>query len=1186
MSNFTPLHVHSHYSLLDGLPKIPDLIGFAKNQGFSSLALTDHGVMHGAIEFYKECVAQGIKPILGVETYVAPRKLTDKQTKIDDQNCHLILLARNLTGYQNLIKLISLAHLQGFYYKPRVDHEALLQYHEGIAALSACLKGEIPQAILKNDAKAARELIKKYQTIFGPDNFYLEVQSHPELPDQIKVNNELKILAKDFSLPLVATNDSHYLHPEDAEAQDILVCVQTGKTVNDEKRLDMRKVDTSLKNEESMRRDLPEFIEAIENTGKLAAELNVELPLGQRFFPNFPTPEGETPEAYLRLLAEQGLTKHYTTGVPDSVRERLEYELGIIMKKGYSSYFLVVADFVNWSKEQAIIATTRGSAAGSLVSYLIGITNLNPLEYGLPFERFLNPERPSPPDIDMDFADDRRDDVIAYVTAKYGLDRVAQIVTFGTMQARAAIRDVGRALGYPYSLCDKVAKMIPFGSQGFHMTIDRALNENAELKDLTNTDPQVKKLLDLARKVEGCARHASVHAAGIVISPEPLTNYVPLQYDSDGKAVITQYDMFSCEEAGLVKMDFLGIRNLSIMGSAIKIIQKTKNVTIDLNNLPLGDAKTFELMARGETMGMFQLGGSGMTRYLKELKPTAVTDIMAMVALFRPGPMNSIPEFIKRKHNPKTITYLDPRLKDILHASYGIITYQDDVLLIAINLAGYSWEEADKLRKAMGKKILKEMARQKEKFISGAIARGLTEDKARHLWELIEPFAAYGFNKAHAASYGMVAYQTAYLKASYPTEFMAALMTAESANMETIAQAVAECTRLGIQVLPPDINESLSTFTVVDDTKIRFGMGAIKNLGENTIEVIIRERKKNELFNNLEDFLKRVAGHELNKKSLESLIKTGALDSFGYERRQLVDSIEILLNFARERATERTTNQSSLFGGALGAPELKLKLPALTSASMNQAEKLLWEKELLGLYVTAHPFNEYAQALNNKVTPLNLLSAEQVNKNIVIAGYVTQIKQINTKKGEAMAFLTLEDTTSNIEVVIFPETYRTYKNILNSDTIIGLCGKWTARNDSYSLIMEGVCTLNSSSDAWQNLQPIISKNSRADSVKKDWSKFRTKNNPPKTSTPATPPPEVKTNTVTNTTTSANFIIKLPVGIAPEIMDKLKIIIQKYPGENSVVCEFNQNGLIKKILTLYKVAQTMEMETEINNLLKK
>ena len=1138
---FTHLHVHSHYSLLDGLSKVPDLVQNAKIKGFTSLALTDHGAMYGTVEFYKTCLTEGLKPILGVETYVAPRRLTDKQAKLDDHPAHLVLLARNLEGYHNLIQLVTLAHLQGFYYKPRVDHEALERYHGGLVALSACLKGEIPQAIRSGDEARTRELLEWYRRTFGEGNFYLEIQPHPELPEQVQLNREIARLAASNSLPIVATNDSHYLEPEDGEAQDVLVCIQTGKQVTDERRLDMRKVDTSLKPEEVMRSELGDLASACDAAAKLADELTVEIPLGQRFFPAYPTPEGETPEAYLRLQAEHGLVEHYVGEVTEEVRQRLEYELDTIMKKGYASYFLVVADFVNWARSQGIIVTTRGSAAGSLVSYLIGITSVNPLTFNLPFERFLNPFRPSPPDIDMDFADNRRDDVIAYVTAKYGVDQVGQIVTFGTMAARGAVRDVGRALGLPYGLCDRVAKLIPFGSQGFHMTLARALEDSAELKALSDGDPQVANLLRLARKVEGCARHASIHAAGVVIAPAALTAYVPLQYDAEGSHIITQYDMWSCEDVGLVKMDFLGIRNLSIMGSAVQIIQKTKSIEINLDHLPLSDAKTFALMAKGETMGMFQLGGSGMTRYLKELRPTTITDVMAMVALFRPGPMDSIPEFIRRKHKPKSITYLDPRLREILSDSYGIITYQDDVLLIAIKLAGYTWEEADKLRKAMGKKIVKEMARQKEKFISGCIAGGMTEERSRELWQLIEPFAAYGFNKAHAASYGIVAYQTAYLKANYPTEFMAALMTAESGDLETIAQAVAECRRMGIAVLPPDVNESLATFTVVDDSRIRFGLTAIKNLGEHVVESIITERKTRGAYRSLADFVGRTAGREFTKKSFESLAKCGALDSFGTERGTLLAGAETLLAYARGIGHARAAQESSLFGHSSSNPP-QVNLAAVAPAS--RQDRLAWERELLGLYVTEHPFTAYATTLGSQATAISALGEVTGEPQVTVAGLVSQAKQVTTKRGEAMLFGTLEDTTGSTEIILFPEAFRTFGSQLTPDRIVAVRGKLSRREGERKVVADSLVQLTDPATAlaaMANLGKPLSQVAQG---------------------PAAP--------VAQTSTQPALELVLQAA-TPGTLSSLKQLCESHPGVTPVVLVIPQPGGNRRVATPYRVS---------------
>ncbi len=1050
--SFVPLHVHSHYSLLDGLPKIDDLIKQAKALGFPALAITDHGVMYGCLEFYEKAIAAGLKPIIGLEGYLAPGSRLDR--KANEKPFHQILLARTTEGYKNLMRLSSLAHLEGFYYKPRFDKDILRQFSAGLIATSGCLQGEIPQLILNNELKAIPDVIKDYQSIFGRENFYLEVQDHPEIPEQIRVNKILLDLAREHSLPAIATNDAHYLSSADAEAQDILVCVQTGKTVEDEKRLKMTNVDLSLKSEAQMRAAWPDNPEVIDNTAALAERCAVEIELGKFYFPIFALPAGKTGDEYLRDLTYAGLVKKYGA-ISDEYRRRVDYELEVVAKKGYAAYFLIVADYTNWARSQGIISTTRGSAAGSLVSHAIGITTVNPMIFQLPFERFLNPFRPSAPDIDMDFADDRRDDVIAYVSAKYGANKVAQICTFGTMMARGSIRDVGRALGYPYSFCDRISKLIPPGKQGFTMTITRALNATDELKQLYNADGQVRRLLDIARQVEGSARHPSVHAAGVVIAPSDLTDFTPLQRETGGDKIITQYDMHAVENAGLVKMDLLGIRNLSILGLAVKIIQKTKNIIIDIDNLPFDDKTTFALLARGQTIGLFQLGGEGMTRYLVELKPTKITDIMAMVALFRPGPMESIPEFIARKHNPKLISYIDERLRAILKDSYGIITYQDDVLYIALEIAGYNWESADKLRKAMGKKIPAEMAKQKNKFIQGCIDHGrLTAAVAQKLWELIEPFAAYGFNKAHAASYGIVAYQTAYLKAHFPAEFMAAVMTAESGDIAKVAEAVAECQALGIKVLPPDINESFATFTVVDDRTIRFGLSAIKNIGDHIVEAIIAERKTRGPFADIMDFLSRVNDKDLNRKSLESFICSGSLDSFA-GRHTLYGHIESLLAFARETRAAKITQQSSLFGAEPGGGERTLRL---TAKPDNPAEILQWEKELLGLYISGHPLKQYqARLARGERAISSLVKAEA---KVQIAGLLASLKQITTKKGEAMAFMTLEDLTGAIEVIIFPKLFAQCRGLLLPDQVLAVWGKSEERADKFQILAEKIEPLN------------------------------------------------------------------------------------------------------------------------------
>ena len=1063
--SFVHLHCHSHYSLLDGLPKIDGLIKRAKEIGSPALALTDHGVMYGAIEFYEKAKAAGIKPIIGIEGYLAPASRFDKNP--NEKPYHQILLAKNLEGYKNLMRLSSRSHLEGFYYKPRFDKELLEEYAPGLVATSSCLQGEIPQLIVRGQTDKAIEIIKDYQKIFGLENFYLEVQPHPEIPEQIELNKILLEIAKEYNIPTIATNDSHYISPDEKEAQDIMVCVATGKTVDQTDRLKMTGVDLSMKTEAQMRAAFPNNPEVIDETLRLSERCNVELELGKFFFPVFELPEGVSADDYLKQLTDDGLKAKYGE-ISEEYQKRVDYELEVVAKKGYAAYFLIVADYTNWARSHGIISTTRGSAAGSLVSHAIGITTVNPMIFQLPFERFLNPYRPSAPDIDMDFADNRRDEVLDYVRQKYGENKVAQICTFGTMQARGAVRDCGRALAYPYAFCDRIAKLIPFGRQGFPMTIDRALAATPELKELFDTDTQVKRLLEIAKKVEGSARHPSVHAAGVVIAPTDLTDFTPLQRETGGEKIITQYEMYSCESTGLVKMDLLGIRNLAILGTAIDLIKKTKGVNIDIDNIPRDDKKTFELLAQGRTMGLFQLGGDGMTRYLVELKPTKLTDIMAMVALFRPGPMESIPEFISRKHNPNRITYLDERLKIILKDSYGIITYQDDVLYTAIEIAGYNWAEADKLRKAMGKKIQAEMAKQKNKFIDGCINKGkIDKNKAEALWHLIEPFAAYGFNKAHAASYAMVAYQTAYLKAHFPAEFMAAVMTAESDDIAKVAEAVAECAEMGIKVLPPDINESFSTFTVVNDQTIRFGLKAIKNIGSHIVEVIIAERKERGVFADISGFLRRAADKDLNRKSLESFIRSGSLDRFG-SRHTLEANIERLLAFSREEreATERA--QSSLFS----AGEAKERQLALNQVPGNVKEYLQWEKELLGLYLSGHPLDQFRHLLSQNSVTLSSIQSPQ--KGIAIRVLLKEIKQITTKRGELMAFAKVEDLSGDMEVIVFPKIYSQNRQLWQADQLLIIKGDCEERNDAFQLICReaSACTTDSSEAPVLNYQSL------------------------------------------------------------------------------------------------------------------
>lgn len=1045
--DFVHLHTHSHYSLLEALPKIEDLVEAAKADGQIALALTDAGNMYAAIEFYKECKSAGIKPILGVDFFVAPRGRDQKEHRIDDKTSRLVLLAKNMTGYRNLLQVVSRAYIEGFYYRPRLDRELIEQYKEGLIAILPSFGGEHAKALKDGVDDRARESLDWYKKQFGED-CYVEITRHHEIEGHEERMQKIVEMAKHVGLPLVAAHDTYYLKPEDAIARELVTKIRSGGTLNRD--FEGTSNDFSFISKEkaiSLFKDIPE---ALDNTIKIADLCNVELELGKWVFPDFLLEPGQNADDELKKLAYSGFERR---GVEKSevALTRIEYELGVISKKGYSPYFLVVSDLLRHAKEQGILTNIRGSVAGSLVTYLSGITNVNPLEYGLPFERFLNPERPSAPDIDMDYADNRRDDMIDYVREKYGDDHVAQIGTFGTMMARAAVRDVSRALGHPYALGDAIAKIIPFGKQGFPVTIQGSLDEVPELAELYKRDQDAREVLDLAMKVEGNARHVGVHAAGVVIAPTPVTDFVPIQPDPKGGKKITQYDMHAVEDAGLLKFDFLGLTNLSILADAVARVKERLNVEIDLDNFPLDDTKTYEMLSRGETLGVFQLAGGGMTAYLVDLKPTVIHDINAMVALYRPGPMNFIPQYIERKKNPRLVTYLDPRMEKILKNSYGVITYQDDVLQIAIDLAGYSWLEADKFRKAMGKKVVAEMAAQKEKFTAGCIERGMKPAVVQTLWEQIETFAAYGFNKAHAASYGNLAYKTAYMKANFPVDYMAAVLTADAGDVEKISEVINECKRMGVSISPPLVNESKGNFTVIDEHSIRFGLYSIKNFGTGVADTIIAEREKNGRYEDISDFVSRVADKSFNKKSLESLIQSGALDEFG-ERGQLMHNIERLLEFHRE-LTKKPVDQGSLFGGLSSAPAMtKIRLEDAPPATQDQ--KLIWEKELLGLYISGHPLDKHAAKLANAKNSIKHAKEHLKNVETVIAGYVETVQTILTKKGEKMAFLKISDLSDSIEVVIFPNLLKENDALIVSGNCIMLKGKISERNGEDSFVAE------------------------------------------------------------------------------------------------------------------------------------
>lgn len=1097
---FVHLHLHTEYSLLDGLSKIPKLLSRVKEMNMDSVAVTDHGVMYGIIDFYKKAKAENVKPIIGVESYTVEYDHQEPPKKDDrfDYN-HLLLLAKDEEGYKNLMKLTSIAHLEGYYYRPRFKREILAKYSKGIIATSACVNGEVPQAIINGDYKKAKSIAKWFYDVFGKD-YYLEIQRHeydkyvesavPEMKEEIKrqaeieklVNENIVKLSRELGIPLIATNDAHYINKEDANAQDVLVCVATGRKVSETKRI--RMVDTPTyyaRPYEEMAALFPDFPDALENTVKIAEKCNVEIStLGKWFFPDVKIPEGKKPDAYLTELAHERLPQRIDK-VTDEIKKRLDYELDVIITKGYATYFLLVMELANWSNNTGIITNTRGSAAGSLVSYVLGITTVNPILYELPFERFLNPLRPSAPDIDFDVSDVRRDDIIAHIAETYGRDKVAQICTFGRMLARAAVRDVSRVLGYEYAVGDRISKMIPPPKQGFPVNIDKAFTLNPALKEMYDSDPDAKKVLDLAKHVEGSARHISMHAAGVVISPTQMTDFTPIQKEPKGKKIITQYEMHACEDVGLVKLDILGIRNLSILGQAVEIVKERHHLTVDFHKIPLDDKKTFDMLSRGETMGVFQLSSAGMTKYLKELKPERIDDIMQMVALYRPGPINFIAEYIKRKHNPKLITYLDPRMEKFLKKSMGLLVYQDDVLYCAMELAGYDWGSVDKFRKAIGKKIPGEMQAQKEIFINGCVDHGMKLELAQELFSMIETFAAYGFNKAHAASYGMVAYQTAYMKANYPVEYMTALLTCESGDTDKVSSAVNECRRIGIKVLPPDINKSNIGFTIEEDA-IRFGLSAIKNVGDAAIEAILEARTAGE-FNSILDFLERVDSRRVNKKVLESLVKVGALAKFG-KRSAILSAIDEIRAKVKPK---KENSQQGLFGDEYietKAQAANTVLPNIDEFTEIELQSL--EKQLLGFSLSAKPLHEIIGDLINYAThKTNEISQDgELPSSVKIAGIIQEVRIVVTRKtGSQMAFAKIEDETGVINAVIFPKLFKDYEKLLNENTPILITGKIDFRDDEANLLVDKIDTRDSIDDSQSTFFIKIPEKTSVDKLK-------------------------------------------------------------------------------------------------------
>ncbi len=1068
MGDFVHLHIHSEYSLLDGANRIKELPKIAKKLGMDSIAITDHGVMYGAIEFYKACKAEGIKPIIGCEVYVAPRSRFDKEAGIDNKYNHLILLAKNNNGYKNLSKLVSIGFTEGYYYKPRIDLETLEKYHEDLICCSACLAGSLPQAILEGNMEKAEEIALWYKNLFGED-YYLEIQTNT-LKEQTLVNQKLVGLSRKLNIPLVATNDAHYTRKEDAYNHEVLLCIQTGKKMSDTDRMRFATNDFYIKSPEEVKGFFPNLPEALENTVKIAQKCNVEFEFGHTILPNYEVPkEFATHYDYFKKLCDEGIIKRYGQEPPKEILDRMEYEISVIKKMGYVDYFLIVWDFINWAKLQGIpVGPGRGSGAGSIVAYAIGITDIDPIKYNLLFERFLNPERISMPDFDVDFCYERRQEVIDYVARKYGRDHVSQIITFGTMSARMVIRDVGRALDFPYSETDKLAKMVPFA---VHMTISKAMEQNRELRELYEGNEEIHKLLDIAIGLEGMPRQASTHACGVVITKDPVDTYVPL-YVNDG-AISTQYTMTILEELGLLKMDFLGLRTLTVIQDAVNLVKKNKgiDITFDAN---MNDPKVYKLWGEGKTVGIFQFESAGMTNFMKELKPDSLEDIIAGVSLYRPGPMDQIPRYIQNKLDPEHAVYTHSSLEPILKVTYGCMVYQEQVMQIVRDLAGYSLGRADLVRRAMGKKKLDIMAKEREIFIHGqvdeegnvvipgCIRNGIDEESANKIFDEMAEFAKYAFNKSHAAAYAVVSYRTAYLKAYYPEEFMAATLNSYLGNLDKIPIYVDECRRMNIEILKPDVNKSFTKFTV-DNGKIRFGLGSIKNVGISVVDSIVSERNKNGEYKSFTDFCERIQEEAVNKKCIESLIKAGAFDEFGQTRSTLLASFEGIIDTIQNSAKRSFKGQVTMFDltSMDSAEKEEMKYSFIELKEYEDKELLSMEKEMLGIYISGHPLEKIREQIM-QATNINTMQMKEIKEeldstgnttkykdgqNIKYAGIISSIKKKYTKSNKLMAFVSIEDLYGTAEIIVFESVYQNASNLLTTDNVVLVEGRLSIRED-------------------------------------------------------------------------------------------------------------------------------------------
>ena len=1108
MTRFCHVHNHTEYSLLDGANRIPEMVGRAKEMGMDALAISDHGVMFGVMEFYFECQKQGVKPIIGMEAYVAPKGLLRKTGREENETFHLLLLAKDLEGYRNLCKLSTTAALEGYYYKPRIDHDLLRKYSKGLIGTSACLGSEICQQLLRNEYDKAQHLAGMYSEIFGEGNFFIELQDHG-LPEQRAIYEPLKKIARECKLPLIATNDAHYLCKGDSRPHDVLLCIQTGALVADEKRMRFQTEEFYLKSGDEMAALFPDDQEAIENTLRIQDMCNVELGKQRAAMPRPDLPDGMNSQSFLRKLAKDGLCSRIDNADEEAFK-RLDYELGVIEKTGFEDYFLLVREFANATRERGIYFGVRGSAAGSLVSYCLGITDVDPLEYDLTFERFLNPERVSMPDIDMDFEDARRDEIIQYVTDKYGADHVAQIITFGTLGAKAAIKDCGRVLGYTPQETDKLCKTIPT-LPGWN--IERAYKEVAEFREIVDGDARMKSLVEVSKSVEGISRHAGVHAAGVVIAREPLVDFIPLSRGNDGQGV-TAFEMGILEKIGLLKMDFLGLSNLTVLARTIENVKNTHGIDLDMQAIPLDDPKTYEMLGRGETTGVFQLEGGGMTRYVQQLKPQSVRELSAMVALYRPGPMDHIPRFIDAKHGRVQPTYLDEKMRPILEETYGVIVYQDQVLQLVRALAGFSLGKADVLRRAMGKKDVKAMKEMQTEYFSGCEEHSVTKDTAKKVWELLLPFAGYAFNKAHSVCYALLAYQTAYLKANFPIEYMAGLLAVYRSREDRVTTFIEECRRQKIQVLPPDVNSSLADFSIVleqivhkngkpkGDLKptngkhktdanteirdpkfgnIRFGLAAIKNVGAGIVEAIIKDRDENGKFTHLFEFAERVRPFGLSKSALESLIRAGAFDGVDPNRNKLLQMVEASLSYADSMGRNRAAGQGALWeGDGNGQAHSYPALPEFQAPT--RAEQLAMEKEVLGIYVSDHPLRGFERVISTTATHECVGVAElDEGVHVKLAGVIAGLKQIVTKsKGERMASLVLEDLSGQATVIAFPATFAKMREHLVKDTVVQLTGVIMHRerpgiggDKSVEVRLEEIQPLTPSFDFGTNMAPDL-----------------------------------------------------------------------------------------------------------------